>query len=173
MTTLTPKPGRGEVADYYFTYIDQIEEGDIRQIVASQGREAQSFLESIPESKTLYRYAPGKWSIRDTVAHVSDCERLFSYRIFWFARGFDAPLPSFDQDVAVRTAGADARSWRSLLDEFRVIRASSAALLESLPDDAWARTGVASGYPVSVRGLAYILAGHVAHHLAILRERYL
>jgi hypothetical protein len=171
--TLIEKPARGEVADYYFTYIDKVEEGDVRHLVAEQGRAAMAFLESIPEARTLHRYAPDKWTIRDVVQHVSDCERLFAYRAFWLARGLEAPLPSFDQDVAQRAAGADLRSWPSLLDELRAVRASSVALLDSLPEAAWTRTGVASGYPVSVRGLAYILAGHAAHHLVILRERYL
>jgi DinB superfamily len=172
---MTPlhKPERGEVDDYYFTYIDKVPEGDIRRIVAAQAGEALAFLESIPDEKTLHRYAPGKWSIRDVLAHVNDTERLFAYRAFWFARGFDTALPSFDQDVAARTAGADVRAWQSHLDEFRAVRAATVALLDSLPDEAWGRAGVASGYPFTVRGLAYITAGHVAHHLGVLRDRYL
>jgi hypothetical protein len=173
MTTLIQKPKHGEVGEYYFTYIDKVEEGDVPQIVAAQGREAIALLESIPDSRTLYRYAPDKWSIRDLVGHLSDTERVFAYRAFWFARAFDSPLPSFDQEVAVKAAHADHRSWRSLVDEFRAVRGATIALLDTLPDDAWTRTGVASGYPMSVRGLGYIIAGHVAHHLAILRERYL
>lgn len=173
MTTLIEKPRRGEVGDYFFTYIDQVEQGDIREIVRAQGREALALLESIPESKTLYRYAPDKWSIRDLVGHISDTERVFAYRAFWFARGFDSPLPSFSQDVAAGTANADGRSWQSLIDEFRTVRAATVSLLDSLPDEAWTRAGVASSFPMSVRGLGYIIAGHVAHHLTILRDRYL
>jgi hypothetical protein len=171
--TLIPKPVRGEVGDYYFVYIDKVAEGDIRQIVQAQGREAIALLESIPESKTSYRYAPDKWSIRDVVGHVSDTERVFAYRAFWFARGYDTPLPSFDQDVAVKAAHADQRSWQSLVDEFRAVRGATVTLLDALPDEAWIRAGVASGYPMTVRGLGYVIAGHVAHHLAILRDRYL
>jgi hypothetical protein len=172
MTPLS-RPDRGEVADYYFTYIDKVPEGDIRRIVADQATEALAFLASIPDGRTLHRYAPGKWSLRDVLGHVNDTERLFAYRALWFARGLDAPLPSFDQDIAVGTAGADARPWQSHLEEFRAVRSASIALFDSLPDDAWMRTGVASGYPFSVRGLAYITAGHVAHHLGVLRDRYL
>lgn len=167
------RPERGEVADYYFTYIDKVPGGDIRRFVATQAGEALALLESIPDEKTRYRYAPGKWTIRDVVGHVNDTERVFAYRAFWFARGFDTPLPSFDQDVAVNAAGADLRPWQSHLDEFRAVRAATVALLDSLPEEAWARSGIASGYPFTVRGLAYIAAGHVAHHLGVLRDRYL
>jgi hypothetical protein len=104
---------------------------------------------------------------------VNDAERVFVFRALWFARGFDSPLPSFDQNVAVSTAYSDERSWQSHVDEFRAIRAATLAFFENLPDDAWMRRGVASGNAVTVRALAYIVAGHVAHHMKILHERYL
>jgi hypothetical protein len=91
----------------------------------------------------------------------------------WFARGFDTELPSFDQNVAVAADGADDRSWRSLIDEFRAVREASLSLFRHLPPDAWMRRGVASGNPFSVRALAYVVAGHVSHHARILKERYL
>jgi hypothetical protein len=98
---------------------------------------------------------------------------LFVFRALWFARGFDSPLPSFDQDVAVSTAGSDDRSWRSHVEEFRTIRNATVSFFQNLPADAWMRRGVASGNPFTVRALAYISAGHVSHHVKILRERYL
>ena len=104
---------------------------------------------------------------------MNDTERLFVFRALWFARGFDSPLPSFDQDVAVSTAGADARPWRSHVEEFRVVRAATLAFFDNLPADAWTRRGIASGNPFTVRALAYISAGHVTHHTKILQERYL
>jgi hypothetical protein len=107
------------------------------------------------------------------VSHLYDTERLFVFRAFWFARGFDSPLPSFDQNVAVSTAGADERPWRSHVDEFRAVRAATLAIFQELPADAWTRRGVASGNPFTVRALAYLSAGHVSHHTRILRERYL
>jgi len=127
----------------------------------------------VSEDQSLTRYAPGKWSIRQVVAHLSDTERLFVFRALWFARGFDSPLPSFDQDVAIATCGADNRSFRSLVDEFRTVREATVTFFQSLPGDAWMRQGIASGNPFSVRALAFISAGHVAHHLRILRERYM
>jgi DinB superfamily len=171
--SVTTAPDRTEAAEYYFTYIDKVGPGDICRILEEQLAETLPQLEAISEDRSLHRYAPDKWSIREVLSHLNDGERLFVFRAFWFARGFDAPLPSFDQNVAVSVAGADSRSWRSHVEEFRVIRASTLAFFRNLPSDAWARRGVASGNPVTVRALAYITAGHVTHHMGILKERYL
>ncbi len=171
--TMITGPDRTEAAEYYFTYIDKVPSGDICRILDAQLPETVAFLRGISETQSLHRYAPGKWSIRQAVSHVNDAERLFVFRAFWFARGFDAALPSFDQDVAASTAGADDRPWSSHIDEFSAIRAASLAFFRSLPPDAWTRRGLASGNPFSVRALAYIVAGHVNHHAGILRERYL
>jgi hypothetical protein len=167
------RPDRTEAAEYYFTYIDQVGAGDIREILAAQAGEAQAFFERISDEASTRRYAPGKWTIRQVLSHVNDTERLFVFRALWFARGFDTPLPSFDQDVAIAAAAADDRPWRSHVDEFRAIRAATVPFFGTMPDEAWTRRGVASGNPFSVRALAYIAAGHVAHHLRLLRERYL
>ncbi len=106
------------------------------------------------------------------MCHVNDTERLFAFRAFWFARGLESPLPSFDQDAAVPLAGADERSWASHIEEFQTVRAATLTLFRNLPDDAWTRRGVASGNPFTVRALAYICAGHVAHHVGVLKDRY-
>ena len=166
-------PDRTEAAEYYFTYIDQVPEGDICGLLDAQGHEVLDLLLGISEQTSLHRYAPGKWSIRDVVNHVSDTERLFVFRAFWFARGFESPLPSFDQTIAVSAARADDRAWRSLVEEFRAVRAASMAFFRSLPAEAWARRGIASDNPFTVRALAYLAVGHVTHHTKILRERYL
>ena len=170
---MTNRPDRTEAAEYYFTYIDQVGAGDIRTVLDAQLTETLPLLEGISEEQSLARYAPGKWSIREVVGHLNDTERLFVFRALWFARGFDSPLPSFDQDVAVSRAGADDRSWRSHVEEFRTIRRATTSFFQNLPGDAWMRRGVASGNPFTVRALAYISAGHVSHHVRILRERYL
>lgn len=170
---MTERPDRTEAAEYYFTYISKVPGGDIRQTLAAQAHDTLAFLRGIPDARSTHRYAAGKWSIRDVVGHLNDTERLFSFRALWFARAFDQPLPSFDQDVAVSTAGADARAWPDLIDEFETIRAATLSLFRSLPADAWMRRGTASGNPFSVRALAWICAGHVAHHTEILKTRYL
>ena len=172
MTTITA-PERTEAAEYYFTYIDQVGRGDICGILEHQLTETLGLLNGISEEQSLHRYAPDKWSIRQVLGHVNDTERLFVFRALWFARGFDSPLPSFDQHVAVSTAASDERSWESHVDEFRAIRRATLAFFHNLPDAAWTRRGVASGNPFTVRALAYIAAGHVTHHVSILRSRYL
>lgn len=166
-------PDRSEAAEYYFTYINQVPAGNVLDTLDVQLDEVHSLLAGITEQQSLFRYAPDKWSIKQALSHVNDAERLFVFRAFWFARGLDLPLPSFDQDVAVTFAGADSRSWKSHLEEFAAVRAATRAFFRSVPDDAWTRRGIASDNPFTVRACAYITAGHVAHHLRIHRERYL
>lgn len=168
-----PRPERSEAAEYYFTYIDQVPAGDIREVLAAQASDLQPLFESISEERSLHRYGPDKWSIRELLSHVNDTERVFTFRALWFARGFDLPMPSFDQNIAVAGAAADARTWASHVEEFNAIRAASLALFRSLPEDAWSRQGIASGHGVTVRALAFITAGHTAHHVRVVRERYL
>jgi hypothetical protein len=167
------RPGRDETVEYYFPYIDLVPDGEIRQILADQRQETLSFLETIPEALANHRYAPEKWSVREILGHMNDCERLYTMRAFWFARAIDSPLPSFDSDLAVKTAGSADRPWSTHVHEFASIRASTVDLFRYLPPEAWHRRGVASDYPFSVRALAYIAAGHVMHHTQILKERYL
>lgn len=168
----TTRPDAGEAAKYYFTYIDQVGDGDIRQILHKQAGSTLALLDGISEERSLHRYAPGKWSIREVLGHVNDTERLFVFRAMWFARGLREALPSFDQDVAAAEMHAEVRSWSSHILEFEAIRAATTAFFDHLPQEAWSRTGLASGLNFSVRALAYITAGHVAHHARILRERY-
>jgi len=172
MTTVT-RPDRSEAAPYYFTYIDQVPPGEICDILASQARDTLALLLDISEERSLVRYAPDKWTIRQVLNHINDTERLIVFRALWFARGFDSALPSFDQNVAISTAGSDERAWRRHVDEFAVVREATVAFFQDLPADAWMRRGIASGNPFSVRALAYLAAGHVTHHVRILRERYL
>jgi hypothetical protein len=166
------RPDRNEAAPYYFTYIDLVS-GDVLDAMTAQTDEILAALQAVTEDQSLARYAPEKWSIREVLGHVSDTERLFVARAFWFARGFDTPLPSFDQHVAVAAAGAHERTWQSLVDEFRTIRSSTLSFFANLPEDAWLRRGIASDNPFTVRALAYLAVGHVTHHMTIVRERYL
>ena len=166
-------PERSEAAPYYFRYIDRISSGDVLAVLSAQLDETLDFLSGISEEKSLRAYAPEKWTIRQVVNHVNDCERLFVSRAFWFARGFETPLPSFDQDVSAAGARANEFSWTDHIEEFRSVRLATVAFFRNLPDEAWSRSGIASGNPFTVRALAYIAAGHVAHHRAVLQERYL
>lgn len=165
-------PRENEAAPYYFTYINQVSGNDVFPLVETQLEEMSSFCSQISEEKSLYRYAPEKWSIRQVLSHLSDTERLFCFRALWFARGFDSALPSFDQNIAVGNAEAEKLTWHSLAEEFRRVRLASISLLANMPAEAWDRSGIASDNRFTVRALAYMIPGHVTHHLKILRERY-
>jgi len=168
-----PRPQKTEAAPYYFTYIDEVSGDDVMDVLESQLAGIPAFLAAISEEKSLHRYAPDKWSIREAWGHVNDCERMFVLRAFWFARGFDTPLPSFDQNAAVAAAASDHIAWARHIDEFRFLREGTLAFFRHLPKEAWDRHGTASGNPFTVRALAWIVAGHVVHHRGILEERYL
>jgi hypothetical protein len=167
------KPARGEIIDYYFTYVDRIGDGDIVEILRAQEAEAVEAFGAVAEERSLHRYAPGKWSIRESLGHVNDVERLFAFRAFWFARMPEVSLPSFDHDRAAVESGADGRPLADHLEEFRTVRRATCSLFAGLSDEAWEGKGIASDNPFSVRGCAYIVAGHLAHHLRLLREKYL
>ena len=166
------RPQSTETAPYYFVYI-QVTGEDALAVIESQLPEALALFSAISEEKSLHRYAPEKWSIRQVLNHVTDTERAFAFRVLWFARGFDTPLPGYDQNVAATGAEADKVSLAHHLEEFRRVRLSTISLFRNMPAQAWARKGIASDKPFTVRALAFITAGHVTHHLKILRERYL
>lgn len=168
-----PLPQRSEAAPYYFKYIDRISSDDIVDQLEAQLNETVGFFSGISEEKSLHRYEAGKWTIRQVVSHVIDTERVFLSRAFWFARGFDSPLPSYDEKTSAQAARADDVAWADHIEDFRAVRRSTLTFFRNLPADAWMRSGIASDNPFTVRALAYIIAGHVAHHSAILRERYL
>jgi hypothetical protein len=167
------RPEASEAAPYYFNYINQVNGNDPIRVIESQLDDALLIFASISEEKSLYRYTPEKWSIRQTLNHVTDTERSFAFRALWFARGFEAPLPSYDQNIAAAGAAADGIPWAAHIEEFGHVRRATIALFSNLPADAWVRTGIASDNRFTVRAMAFIVAGHLTHHLRILRERYL
>jgi uncharacterized damage-inducible protein DinB len=167
------RPEANEAAPYYSVYIDRIKSENIVAVLESQLTETIDFLKLISEENSLYRYAPDKWSMRQLLNHVNDTERVFLFRALWFARGFPDELPGYDQNVSAAAANADEFSWASHSEDFRAVREATLSFFRNLPADAWSRGGIASGNRVTVRALAYILAGHVAHHTAVLKEKYL
>jgi hypothetical protein len=173
MTTLLPRPAADDAAPYYFTYIDQVPEGDVLELLAGGVAETRRCLAGVDLAGEGFRYAPGKWTLREVVGHVLDAERVFGYRAFHIARGDASPLPSMDPDDYARTAGADRRPVADLLDELEHLRTSHLLLFRGLDEAAWERSGIASDVPVRVRALPFILAGHEIHHRRILVERYL
>lgn len=166
-------PQANEAASYYFHYIDLVQTDDIVSFLHDQLKGTMPFLEGISEEQSTHRYAPDKWSIREVLNHVNDGERIFLGRALWFARGFNNPLPSFEQEVAVAGAQANNTPWSQLVEEFRTVREGTLSFFRNLPAEAWSRTGIASDNPFTVNALAYIIAGHVEHHRNVLKERYL
>lgn len=167
------RPQKNEAADYYFGYINLVPDGNIVEVLEQQMNETTTFLSSISEAQSLFRYAPDKWSLRELLNHINDTERVFVFRALWFARGFTEPLPSFDQEIGVKGAGANEVPWNSHVEEFRSVRKATLDLFRTLPEEAWKRSGVASDNLVTVNALAYITAGHAAHHANVIRLRYL
>lgn len=167
------RPQPDEAAKYYFTYIDQVTGDNALKAIKNQLDESLPFLSRITEEKSQYRYAPGKWSIREVLNHVTDTERAFVFRALWFARGFDTPLPSYDQNIAAAAAHAHTISWNAHVEEFKRVRLATISFFQNLPADAWGRKGIASDNPFTVRALAFIIPGHVAHHVRIVREKYM
>lgn len=167
------RPDRSEYAPFYAGYVAQVPDGDLLRTLEEQDEQTVALLSAVPESRGGFAYAPGKWTLREVVGHVTDAERVFSYRALRIARGDTMSLHGFDEEAWVPAAGANSRTLADLLGELRVVRASTLALLRHLPPDAVGRVGTASDKPVSVRALAWIIAGHERHHLGIIRERYL
>jgi len=167
------RPVASEYAPYYARYIELVPDGPIVDILRTQVRDTLELLRAQPEAKGEHRYAPDKWSIKELVGHVIDGERVFAYRALRFGRNDATQLPGFEQDDYVRDGGFAARSLHHLADELEAVRRATVLLYEGFSEEHWSRKGVASENPVTVRGLAYIIAGHELHHVKILKEKYL
>jgi hypothetical protein len=169
----TEKPGADEHAAYYAGYIAEAPEGDLVERLELQGGELGTFVRGIPESRGDYRYAEGKWSIKDVVLHLCDAERVFTYRLLRFARNDATDLPGFDEGTFAANGGAASHTLAQLAEEFEAVRRASLALIAPMDDAQMMRRGTANGNAISARAIAWILAGHAAHHQKVLRERYL
>ena len=167
------RPGATEYAPYYEKYIALVPVGEVLATLSQQLDESLALLGGLSETQADSRYAPDKWSIKEVAGHVIDTERVFSQRALRFARNDQTPLPGFDQDEYVRSANFGNRQLSDLAYEFEQVRRATLCLFRSLDDEAWQRRGVANEAEVSVRALAYIIAGHATHHMQIIRARYL
>jgi uncharacterized damage-inducible protein DinB len=172
-SSLRARPDATEYAPFYAGYVAGVPDGDPVALLRDAGKELDAVLRAIPEARGGFRYAEGKWSIREMLGHLIDAERIFTYRALRIARGDATPLAGFEENDYVRAAGSDGRTVGDLADELRTVREGTVRLFASLPDDAWSRRGNASGRDVTVRALAWITVGHALHHLKVLRERYL
>ncbi|HET6255987.1 MAG TPA: DinB family protein [Puia sp.] len=160
-------------AETYQGYLDLVRENDFRQAIGKNTRQFRKLLESIPRKKHDYAYAEGKWTLREVLQHIIDCERVFDYRALWFARMDATPLPSFDEIAWGKTSGGANRRWKDLVEEFKLVRESTEYLFDSFSDEQLRFVGQANGRPLNAFTIAYLVPGHVAHHITIIRERYL
>ena len=166
------RPSENEYATFYRGYVALVPETDIVGVLEPQVEEIRRLLAPVSAEKETYCYAEGKWSIRQVLGHLVDGERVFGYRAFCFSRGEQAALPSFDENQYVAGARSNGVSLRELVEELALVRRANLAFLRRLDAREWGLVGTASGKPVSVRALAWVMAGHPRHHLQILRERY-
>jgi hypothetical protein len=167
------RPAESEYAPYYQSYIGQVSESEILPVLRTQLDELDLLLGKVAPERETHRYAEGKWSIREIAGHLIDGERVFGYRAFCIARGETQNLPGFDQNEYMLTAPYDGIGLEDLLAEFRLVRLANIAMLRSLDEESWNRTGTANDNQVTVRALAFVMAGHLRHHMGVLRERYL
>jgi len=166
------RPSQAEFAPFYVGYVSLVPEADVIQVLEGQAADVRLQTRAFIPAREQFRYAEGKWSVREVLGHMTDAERVFGFRAFCFSRGDENPLPGFDENDYVARAGFDRRSLADLVQEFGQLREANLTILRRLDDEAWRRMGTASGKLVSVRALAYIMAGHVRHHLHILSTRY-
>ena len=167
------RPQQTEYDPYYLPIIGLVPDQPVLQVLEEQRHEIMGFLGSLDKATADYRYGPEKWSVKEVLGHVLDTERIFGARALCFARGEKTPLPPFEQDEYVKSAGFDKRALSSLSKEFEAVRRSSECLLLPADPGIISRGGVANEVHMTVRAVAYIVAGHAAHHLAVIRERYL
>jgi hypothetical protein len=169
---VTERPPESEFAPFYKGYVELVPEADVVAVLEAQADEIRRVASSVRQERETYRYGEGKWSVREVFGHLVDAERVFGYRAFCFSRGEQAALPSFDENRYVAASRSDATPLGDLVDELALVRRSNLIVFQRLQPAEWTQAGTASGRRVTVRALAWILAGHVRHHLAILRERY-
>jgi hypothetical protein len=167
-----PRPAADEAAPFYHGYIAEVVGENILEQLTRQLAESERLMLPLSETAATWRYAPGKWSIKEVLGHLTDAERIFGYRLLRIARGDATPLPGFEENAYVPAGRFDQQMLELLMRGFRTTRQSSIALVESVPQECWSLRGQASGKVITARALAYIMVGHVAHHLGVLRERY-
>ena len=166
------RPESTEHAPYFARYIDLVPEADVLTALDWQMKETARILGKLDEERANFRYADGKWTIKQVIGHLGDVERIFAYRALAIARGETNPLPGFDEDTYVRQAEFDSWRFQDLVDALSIVRRSNVLMFRNLSPDAWDRRGHANDSPATVRALAYSILGHERHHLGILRERY-
>ncbi|HLV26652.1 MAG TPA: DinB family protein [Gemmatimonadales bacterium] len=166
------RPQPSEFAPFYMGYVNAVPDGSLLHTLGSAHDTTMRWLRAVPPDREDFRYAEGKWTVREVIGHIADAERVFAHRMLRFARADSTPLSAFEENAWVDMARFERRSLSELLDEWATVRAATLALLSTFDETELSRTGTASGSTVSARGLAWIIAGHELHHVRLLRERY-
>ena len=166
------RPESSEYADYYANYISKVPGSDVLGVLESQRLQMLQLFMGRSERDGSFRYAPGKWTVKEVLGHITDTERIFAYRALRIARGDQTPLAGFEQDDYVRSGAFGDRTLAGLAEDFGAVRTASVSLLRSFNEAAWSRRGVASQKEVTVRAIGFMIAGHQIHHRIILEERY-
>ena len=169
---LSGRPAANEHDPYYFRYIDLVPEGDIVTTLETQIAETTALLAGLSEERAGSTYESGKWTIKEVLGHLSDTERILSYRALRISRNDQVPIEGFDQDPYVQNAPFAHCPLSAILEEFRAVRQATLFLFRHLDPPAWTRRGIANEKEITVRALAYIIAGHELHHRTILKQRY-
>jgi len=167
------RPDPSEYPPFYAGYVAQVPDGDVVEALIGGAEIAAALLHDVSEAQGDRAYAPGKWTLKEVLLHCADAERIFAYRALRFARGDATELPGWDENAYAPMSGATARDMGALMNELESVRDASVTLFEGLPPEAWSRTGIANGKPITVRALAWITAGHLLHHLEVIQARYL
>ena len=168
----TERPLPGTSSKYFRKYIDLVPDGNITEILKKQENPVADYFSRLSAAGWEMSYAPGKWTIKQTLLHIIDVERIMAYRALAISRGDQTSLPGFDQDLYATSGPVDHRSGASLIREYRTVRKASISLFENMPSADFNRLGTASQSPASPLALAYIIGGHELHHLQILEEKY-
>lgn len=166
------RPTTEEYAAFYAGYIRLVPEGDVIELLEKQADTVQALLSSLTEEQGDYRYAEGKWSVKEVIGHLTDNERIMSNRLLRIARGDVTPHPGYDQDVLMQSHPFDTYTLTDLSEEYAAVRRSTILMLRHLSPEAWLRKGIVSDNPASARSIAFVLVGHELHHLSVLRDRY-
>ena len=169
---MTGRPADTEYAPFYKAYVGLVPEDDVLPVLAAQRDDVRKLAAAVPADRETYRYAEGKWSIREMLGHIGDGERVFGYRAFCISRRDQNAFPGFDQDDYMAATDYHQVPLAELAAEFAALRDGNVAVLRRLPAERWGQVGTASGNKVTVRALAYVMAGHVRHHLGVLKSRY-
>ena len=167
------KPHPSEYDEFYSNYVNIVKYDDLYEALTNAAAASKRFWSSIPEEKGDFRYADGKWSIKELLQHIIDTERIFSYRALAFARGEQTALPGYDENQYAANCLADSRSLKEIIDELALVRKSTIALFNSFDESVLNNLGKASGSNLSVKATGFIIVGHEIHHLKVVKERYL